>query len=82
MDTSHVFNVEDLLPYRGTFEPSTLSCNMSAGETSKGLLTVPSLEYSTKMVDVILDDELVTSRDNDFRCFLVKWLGHPNFDAT
>ena len=24
MDISHVFNVEDLLPYRGTFEPSTL----------------------------------------------------------
>ena len=25
MDISHVFNVENLLPYRGTFEPSTFS---------------------------------------------------------
>ena len=38
MDISHVFNVENLLPYRGTFEPSTLSFSMSAGEASKGLL--------------------------------------------
>ena len=28
MDISHVFNVEDLLPYLDTFEPSTLPSNM------------------------------------------------------
>ena len=66
MDISHVFNVEDLLPYRGTFEPSTLLFSVSAGEASKGALTVPSLQYSKEMVDIILDDEFVTSRDGGF----------------
>ena len=36
MDISHVFNVEGLLPYRGTFEPSILPSSVSASETSKG----------------------------------------------
>ena len=43
MDVSPVFNVEDLLPYRGTFEPSTLPSIVSAGEASKGALTMLSL---------------------------------------
>ena len=38
MDISPVFNVEDLLPYRGTFELSSVS----AGEASKGAPTMPS----------------------------------------
>ena len=42
-DISPVFNVEDLLPYQGTFEPSTLSFSVSVGETSKGPLIMPSL---------------------------------------
>ena len=43
MDISPVFNVKDMLPYRGTFEPSTLSFSVSAGEVSKGPPIVPSL---------------------------------------
>ena len=43
MDISHVFNVEDLLPYRNTFEPSTLPSNVSADEASKGAPIMPSL---------------------------------------
>ena len=43
MDVSPVFNVEDLLPYRGTFEPSTLPSIVSAGEASKCALTMLSL---------------------------------------
>ena len=42
MDINHVFNVEDLLPYQDTFEPSTLPSSVSAGETSKGAPTMPS----------------------------------------
>ena len=82
MDFSHVFNVEDLLPYRGTFEPSTLPSSVSASETSNGAPTVPSLQYSKEMVDIILNDEFVTSRDGGFRCFLVKWHGLLDSDAT
>ena len=36
MDISPVFNVEDLLPYRDTFEPSTLPSSVSVGEANKG----------------------------------------------
>ena len=57
-----VFNIEDLLPYRGTFEPSTLPSSVSAGEASKGAPTMPSLQYSKETVDIILDGEFVTFR--------------------
>ena len=70
MDISHVFNVDDLLPYRDTFELATSS--VSVGEASKGAPTVPSLLYSKEIVNIILDNEFVTSRDGDFRRFLVK----------
>ena len=43
MDISHVFNVEDLLPYQDTFESSTLPSSVYAGEASKGAPTMPSL---------------------------------------
>ena len=62
MDISYVFNVEDLLPYRGTFEPSTLPSSVLVGETSKGAPTMTSLQYSKETVDIILDDEFVTSK--------------------
>ena len=75
-------STEDLLPYRGTFEPSTMLSSVSAGDTSKGAPTMPSLQFSKETVDTILDDEFVTSRDGGFRRFLVKWHGRPDSDAT
>ena len=54
MDISPVFNVEDLLPYRGTFESFTLPSSVSVGETSKGAPTIPSLQYSKETVDIPL----------------------------
>ena len=72
MDISSVFNVEDLLPYRGTFEPSTLPFSVSVGETSKCAPTMPSLQFSKETVDTVIDDEFVSSRDDGFRRFLVK----------
>ena len=82
MDISPVFNVEYLLPYRGTIESSTLPSSVSPGELSKGASTVPSLQYSKEVVDIILDDEFVTSRDYGFHHFFVKWHGRLNSDAT
>ena len=82
MDTSPVFNVEDLLPYRGTFEPSTLPYSVSSGEASKGAPTMPSLQYFKETVDIILDGEFVTFRDGVFRRFLVKWHGRPILIVT
>ena len=55
---------------------------MSAGEANKGAPTVPSLQYSKEIVDIILDDEFVIFRDGGFRRFLVKWHGHLDSDAT
>ena len=72
MDISLVFNVDDLLSYRYTFEPSTSPSSMPAGEARICALIVPSLQYFKEMVDIILNDEFVTSRDGGFRCFLVK----------
>ena len=54
MDISPVFNVEDLLPYRDTFEPSILPSIVSTGEVSKGAPTMPSLQYSKETVDISL----------------------------
>ena len=55
---------------------------MFIGEANKGTPIVPSLQYSKKTVDIILDDEFVTSRDGGFRHFLVKWYGRLDFDAN
>ena len=82
MNIRPVFNVENLLPYRYTFEPSTLPFSVSAGETSKGTPTMPLLQYSMETVDITLDDEFVTFRDYGFHRFLSKWHSHPDFDAT
>ena len=43
---------------------------------------MPSLQYYKEMEDIILDDELVTSRDDGFRRFLVKWHDRPDSNAT
>ena len=67
-----------MLPYQGTFKPSSVS----PGKASKGIPTMPSLQYSKKMVDIILDNEFVTSRDGGFRRFLVKWHSRLDSDAT
>ena len=82
MDISPVFNVEDLLPYRGTFESSTLSYSVFVGEASKCALIMPSLQYSKETMNIILDDEFVTSRDGRFCHFLVKWYGRSDSNAT
>ena len=82
MDINHVFNIEDLLSYRGTFEPSNLSSSMSTDEARKGAPTMPLLQYSKETMDIILDDEFVTSRYGGFRRFLVKWHGRHDSDAT
>ena len=71
-----------MLPNRGTFEPSTLSSSVSACEARKGAQIVHSLQYYKEMMDIILDDEFVTSRYGGFRGFLIKWHGRPDSDVT
>ena len=54
MNFSLVFNVSDLTPYQGIFEPSTLPSSVFVGENSKGAPTIPSLQYSKETVDITL----------------------------
>ena len=42
---------------------------------------MPSLQYSKEMVNIILNDEFVTSKNYGFRRFFVKWLGRLDSDA-
>ena len=55
---------------------------MSAGEVSKYAPIMPSFQYSKEMVDIILDDEFMTSRYGGFRHFLVKWYGRLDFGSN
>ena len=45
---------------------------MFAGEANKGALTVPSLQYYKEMMNIIIDDEFVTSKDCGFHRFLIQ----------
>ena len=40
-----------------------------------------SLQYSKEMVDITLDDEFMTSKDDGFHHFLVKGHNHLDSDA-
>ena len=54
---------------------------MSAGETNKCAPIMPSLQYSKKIVNIILDDEFVTPRDCGFCRFLFKLYDRLDSDA-
>ena len=55
---------------------------MSAGEAGKGAPIVSLLQYSKEIMDIVLNDEFVTSRDGGFRHFLVKWYGRHDSNVT
>jgi len=76
---THIFNVEDLTLYRGTFEPPSLPFSASAGTQVPKLPTFPQ---SHTDIEVVLDDEFVSSSYDGFRRLLVQWVGRPQSDAT
>ena len=76
---SPIFNVEDLTLHRGTFEPPSLPFSPAAGTQVPKL---PPFPQSHADIEVVLDDEFVTSSRGGFRLFLVQWFGHPQTDAT
>ena len=67
---SCTFNVEDLVPYRGTFD--TLS-DPFMDEPSQDLSESPlpplppKLSYTIENIDSILDDQIVSTRDGGAR---------------
>ena len=67
-----VFNVTNLFPYRGIFEPLVFLSSVSTGISSTLVPHAPSyaLEQLSTIIDV-LDDEFVTSHSGGYYCFLV-----------
>ena len=90
MAISPVFNVEDLFPYRGTFEPPPLLSDDFVGtpplQTSQPLHartpTLPAVPPSIEAIDAILDDQIVFSPHGPLRRYLVRWKGFSDLDAT
>jgi len=79
MDASHVFNVEDLTPYRGTFEPHVLHHGPSIDSLAP---CAPLPPPQKDELEAILDDDIVSSSHNDFCHYLVQWRGQPVSDVT
>lgn len=71
--------MEDLTLHRGTFEPHCLHFDVSVGTQVPRLLPFPQ---SHTDIEVVLDDEIVSSSHNGFHRFLMQWSGHPHYDAS
>ncbi|KAL6553282.1 hypothetical protein OROGR_007124 [Orobanche gracilis] len=82
---SPIFNVGDLTPYRGTFEPPTFSASVTGGSATSPV-SVPKLPPSPPLimdeVDAILEDEIVCTSDGGFHRYLVAWKGRPASDNS
>ena len=77
---SCTFNVEDLVPYRSTFDtpsdPFVDEPSQDLLSESPPLPSLPSkLSYATKNIDSILDDQIISTRDGGTRRYLIKWTG-------
>lgn len=83
LNISPVFNIADLYPYRGTFEPPVLSPNFSTGQSLRPPPRASITTFSLQdVIDEVLDDQFVASQNGGFRRFLVRWKGRPPSDAT
>jgi len=76
-DISCTFNVEDLVPYRGTFDTSSdpfmdEPTQDLLSESSPLLSLLPKLPHATENIDSILDDYIVSTRDGGTRRYLIK----------
>ncbi|GAV75163.1 Chromo domain-containing protein [Cephalotus follicularis] len=79
MNISHVFNVEDLKLYQGTFEPHVSHDGVSAGSTAR---PPPLPTQPIDQIESILDDQINASTDGGFRRFLIHWKERPQSDDT
>jgi len=71
--------VEDLTLHQGTFEPSCLPFEVSAGIHVPRL---PPFPQSQTNIEAMLDDKFVSSSRGGLRHFLVQWSGRTQSDAT
>jgi hypothetical protein len=61
---SPIFNVEDLTLYTGHYEDNTLP---------DPILSVPKFVNPQDEIEVILDDQIVSTRQGGYQKFLVRW---------
>ena len=67
---SHIFNVEDLTLYRGIFKPPSLP---SGGSIGAWVPKLPPFPQSYSDIEIVLDDQFVSSSRGGFHPFLVQW---------
>ena len=83
---SSSFNIKDLVAYKSPtaipdtpFDESLLDPNDAPIPTPLPL----NLSYAHKeSIDAILDEQIVSTRDGGFYCFLVRWRRRPDYDCT
>lgn len=80
--------MEGLFPYRGTFEPTSLSIDISTGPADSTSIHVPvsvalhARPSHTDQIEAVLDDKIVASRNGGHHRFFVKWSRRPPTDAS
>ncbi|GFZ05314.1 hypothetical protein Acr_17g0008860 [Actinidia rufa] len=83
MSISPIFNVDDLIPYRGTFEPPVVHAGASTVRVPNSSIPVPPrISQLVDQVEDVLEDEITCSSPGGFQHYLVKWSGCPVSDAT
>ena len=81
-----IFNVEDLVAYKGHFNPSSdpflpPSVNLDP-EPFVTPNPLPSITAHKDKIDTILDEQIVLTNDGEVQRFLVRWVDRPDSDCT
>ncbi|BFG30068.1 hypothetical protein CerSpe_163420 [Prunus speciosa] len=80
---SPIFNVSDLFPIRGTFTPPIAIEMTPTIIPPHAAPCVPASHAApTDQISQVLDHEVVASALGGFSHFLVRWVGHPDTNAT
>ncbi|KAI9074551.1 hypothetical protein K1719_043495 [Acacia pycnantha] len=79
---SLLFNVEDLVPYLGSFEPPALCSNVSAGTHHALVPPLPTVMAPNKVIDTIVDEQTVLALPGFVNRCLIHWKGYLDVNAT
>lgn len=63
-------NMEDLVTYQVIFEPPALPSSVLVGMSVSNVLHIP---HQRDKIEIVLDDEVVTSSDIGLGHYLVQW---------
>lgn len=79
------FNVEDLVPYHGHSIPDFEPFADTQTLVPQPLQPVPPLSLVTSYreeIEVILEDQIVSTRRGGYQRYFIKWKGYPDIDST